>query len=240
MSASTAWALAATALVAGVLRGFTGFGGALAMAPVYAVLLGPAASLGTVVAVNLLTAWQMLGTSWQTMQRGLVLPMAAAAAAATPLGVAAVLWLDAELVRRLVGAAVIGSGLLLLVGRRRQRPARLSSTLLVGAAGGVLNGLAGIGGPPAALWLLAGSGGAARDRAGLVVYVALTQAATAAMAACTGVLGGEALLRAAWLAPLYMLGTWSGAMLFRSTPERLFRTAAVGAVLALGAVAAVR
>jgi uncharacterized membrane protein YfcA len=65
VSAGTAWALAATALAAGVLRGFTGFGGALAMAPVFAVLLGPAASLGTVVAVNLLTSWQMLGASWR-------------------------------------------------------------------------------------------------------------------------------------------------------------------------------
>jgi uncharacterized membrane protein YfcA len=172
------------------------------------------------------------------MQRGLVLPMAGAAAAATPLGVAAVLWLDAELVRHLVGLAVVGSGLLLLVGWRRQGPARLPGTLVVGAAGGVLNGLAGIGGPPAALWLLAGDGGAARDRAGLVVYVALTQAARAAVAACTGVLGREALLRATWLA--YMVGTWGGATLFRSTPKRLFRVVAVSTVLALGTVAAGR
>jgi len=219
MSAGTAWVLAATALAAGVLRGFTGFGGALAMAPVYSVLLGPAASLGTIVAVNLLTAWQMLGSSWPAMQRGLVLPMAAAATATIPLGMAAVLWLDAGLVRRLVGLAVVGSGLLLLAGWHRWGPARLPGTLAVGAAGGVLNGLAGIGGPPAALRLLAGSGGAARDRAGLVVYVALTQAATAVAAAGTGVLGMEALLRAVWLAPLYMVGTWGGAALFRSAPS---------------------
>jgi len=240
VSLGTAWALAATAAAAGVLRGFTGFGGALVTAPVCTVLLGPAASLGTVVAVNLLTAWQMLGASWRTMQRGLVLPMAGAAAVATPLGVAAVLWLEPELVRHLVGWAVVGSGLLLLVGWHRQGPARLPGTLVVGVAGGVLNGLAGIGGPPAALWLLAGDGGAACDRAGLVIYVVLTQAATAAVAAGTGVLDREALLRAVWLAPLYMVGTWGGAALFRRAPERLFRVVAVWTVLVLGAVAAVR
>lgn len=158
----------------------------------------------------------------------------------TPLGVAVVLWLDAELARHLAGWAVVGSGLILLAGWRRQGPAQLPGTLVVGVVGGVLNELAGIGGPPAALWLLAGDGGAACNRAGLVVYVLLTQAATAAVATGTGVLDREALLRGAWLSPLYMVGTWGGAMLFHRTPERLFRLAAVWTVLALGAVAPVR
>ncbi len=235
--AKAAVLLALTALGAGVLRGFTGFGGALAMAPVFAVMLGPAASLGTVVAVNLLAAWQMLAPSWRLMERGVVLPMAAASVAATPIGLTTVLLVEPAAARRAVGLAVAAGGLLLLLGWRRRGEARLPGTLAVGAAGGVLNGLAGIGGPPAAAWLLAGGSGAARDRAGLVVYVALTQAATALAAALAGALDAAALLRAAWLAPLYVAGTWAGAALFRHAPERIFRAGAAGVVLTLGAIA---
>jgi hypothetical protein len=53
-----------------------------------------------------------------------------------------------------------------------------------------------------------------RDRAGLIVYVVLTQAGTALAAALVGALDTAALLRAAWLAPLYMAGTWFGTALF--------------------------
>jgi len=133
---------------------------------------------------------------------------------------------------------LVGSALLLLLGWRRRCEAWVLGTLAVGAAGGVLNGLAGIGGPPAAAWLLAGRSGAARDRASLIVYVALTQAATALAAALAGALDGEALLRAAWLAPLYMVGTWAGAALFHRASEEAFRMTAAGAVLLLGAAAA--
>lgn len=230
--------LALTALGAGILRGFTGFGGALAMAPVFTMVLGPAASLGSVVAVNLLTAWQILGPSWRCMERQVVLPMAAASIAATPLGLAAILLVEPGVMRRVVGLAVIGSAVLLLLGWRRRGEARLPGTLATGVAGGVLNGLAGIGGPPAAAWLLAGGGSAARDRAGLVVYVAITQAAIAPAAMLAGVLDAETLLRAAWLAPLHMAGTWAGAALFGRTSEAFFRVGAAYAVLLLGAVAA--
>jgi uncharacterized protein len=232
--------LALTALVAGLMKGFTGFGGALVMAPLFTLVLSPGQTLGTVVAVNVATGWQMLGPSWRTMQRGVVLPMAVACALATPLGIVAVLILDPAVGHRLIGAVVMASGIALLSGYRRTRPPWLADTLLVGALSGILNGLAGIGGPPAALWLLAGQEGAARDRAGLIVYVALTQAAGATLAASAGALDLTALSRALWLAPLHIAGTLAGARLFELAPERVVRLTAVGLFVVLGAITALR
>jgi len=51
-------------------------------------------------------------------------------------------------------------------------------------------------------------------------------------------LDGEALLRAAWLAPFYMVGTWARAALLHRAPEEAFRMTAAGVVLLLGAAAA--
>ena len=231
---------AMAALMAGIVKGFTGFGGALVMAPLFALTLGPRETLGTVVAVNLVTAWQLLRPSWRDMQRDIVLPMASASAIATPLGIVAVMMLDPQAGRRVIGFGVLACGLALIGGWRRRGAPRLSGTLLVGAFGGILNGLAGIGGPPAALWLLAGQEGASRDRAGLIVYVALTQSATALLAIGTGALGLAALERTFWLAPLYVLGTILGARLFTAVPEKAARQAVILLVILLGALAALR
>jgi hypothetical protein len=232
--------LAAAAFAAGLIKGFTGFGGALVMAPLFTLVLTPRETLGMVVAVNVATAWQLLAPSWKTMQRRIVLPMALASALATPLGVAAVILIDAALSRRMIGIAVLASGLALLSGWRRVGPPRLANTLLIGALGGILNGLAGIGGPPAALWLLAGRDGASRDRAGLIVYVALTQAATAAVAAAAGALNVVALYSVLWLAPLHILGTEVGARLFKLAPEGAARIAAIMIIISLGGVTGLR
>ncbi len=231
----TALVLAAAAFVAGIIKGFTGFGGSLVMAPLFIVVLSPAQTLGTVVAVNVATAWQLLRQSWGCMQPEVVLPMAAACALATPAGIALVLLVDPATGRRIIGVAVLASGIALLSGWRRLRPPRMTNTLLVGALSGIMNGLAGVGGPPAALWLLAGRDGAARDRAGLIVYVALTQAAVAAMIIVAGVLDGPALLRALLLAPLHVAGTLAGARLFHTVPDTTVRITAIVIIVVLGA-----
>jgi hypothetical protein len=202
--------------------------------------LNPAQTLGTVVAVNVATAWQLLRQSWADMRPQLVLPMAATCALATPAGIAMILVLDPATGRRIVGFAVLASGLALLAGWRRLGPPRMIATLMIGALSGLMNGLAGVGGPPAALWLLAGRDSAARDRAGLIVYVALTQAAVAAIAVVAGVLDGPAVLRALWLAPLHVAGTLAGARLFHLAPERIVRLAAIVIIVALGAITMAR
>lgn len=232
--------LGVTALIAGIVKGFTGFGGALVMAPLFALDLGPRETLGTVVAINLVTAWQLLRPSWRNMQRDIVLPMAGASAIATPLGIVAVMMLDPQTGCRVIGLGVLACGVALMRGWRRKGSPRLSITLLVGVLGGILNGLAGIGGPPAALWLLAGKEGAGRDRAGLIVYVALTQTATAILAVLTGALGVVEIERTLWLAPLYFIGTTFGARLFTVVPEKAVRQAVILLIILLGASTAIR
>ena len=232
--------LAAIAFGAGIIKGFTGFGGSLVMAPLFALLLGAGPTLGTVVMINLATAWQLFLPSWRTMQRGVVLPMSLACIAATPFGMLVIGILDAAQGRRLIGIAVLLSGLALLAGLRRHGAARVAPTLAVGVCGGLLNGLAGMGGPPAALWLLAGDEGADRDRASLLIYVALTQAAAVLMATYSGALDRDAFIRALALAPLHWLGTTLGSRLFHTAPERIFKNAAIFVIIAVGLFATTR
>lgn len=227
-----------TALGAGVLRGFTGFGGALAMAPVFTTLLGPIAALGTISALNVLTTWQMVRPAWRLMERPVVLPMIGASLVLTPAGMLAIFWLQPDIVRTIIGFAVAASGLLMLLLVRRTFHVSSAGAVMVGAVGGVLNGLAGIGGPPAALCLLSRDGPAGAGRAGLIVYVAATQLGTAIVALALGALDLVALIWALLLAPVYILGTAFGAWLFRRAPDQIFRFAAAMFVTLLGLVVA--
>src|SRR5436309_16101568 len=74
-------------LVAGLMRGFAGFGSAMLMAPIFAILFGSAEMVVTVVAIELIVSLQLFPqvrshANWKTLT-----PMSIAACAAMPLGV---------------------------------------------------------------------------------------------------------------------------------------------------------
>src|SRR5258707_7616171 len=74
-------------LVAGLMRGFAGFGSAMLMAPIFAILFGSADMVVTVVAIEMVVSVQLFpqvrrNADWRTLA-----PMSIAACAAMPLGV---------------------------------------------------------------------------------------------------------------------------------------------------------
>ena len=53
------WAALAVTFVAGLMRGFAGFGSAMLMAPIFAMLFGSADMVVTVVAIELVVSFQL-------------------------------------------------------------------------------------------------------------------------------------------------------------------------------------
>src|SRR5438874_2463097 len=73
-------------LVAGLMRGFAGFGSAMLMAPIFAILFGSADMIVTVVAIELVVSLQLFPqvrghADWKTLAS-----MSISACAAMPLG----------------------------------------------------------------------------------------------------------------------------------------------------------
>src|SRR5690349_24831323 len=88
------WTAIGVTLVAGLMRGFAGFGSAMLMAPVFAILFGPAEMVVTIVAIELVVSLQLFPqvrrkADWKTLA-----PMSGAACAAMPLGVWALASVD--------------------------------------------------------------------------------------------------------------------------------------------------
>ena len=96
------WTAIGVTLVAGLMRGFAGFGSAMLMAPIFAILFGSAEMVVTVVAIELVVSLQLFPqvrghADWKTL-----MPMSIAACAAMPLGV----WLLASVDKGTIVTAV--------------------------------------------------------------------------------------------------------------------------------------
>jgi len=228
------WIVVGAAALAGLVRGFSGFGGAMVFMPVAGLLYEP--KLATIwlfviddgAALALLPA-ALRGCVWRE-----VLPLGLGAVVAIPFGVALLVVADPDLMRWIICAVILAAVLLMASGLRYRGRLGLPATLGTGLLAGLSGGAASMPGPPVVLLWLGGQGAAATVRANLIVFFVITAAAAGLSYWANGLFSAESLLGALPLAPAYLLPIWFGSRLFARTSDRQFRFAA----LALCALAA--
>jgi uncharacterized membrane protein YfcA len=226
---------AVTVLLAGIVRGFSGFGSAMIMVPVLAVLYGPvkAVPIGLVlemaVSVPLLPAAARL-VDWRRI--GLLL---VAACAIVPVGIWLLHSLEAGIVRWILSGFVLSGVLLLATGfRYRGRPG-IAPTVATGMLSGLMNGLSGMGGPPVVFFYLAGSDGAAISRASFIIYFTIVDLFALVFFALIDSYDLDGLILALVLSVPFVLGGLIGARLFGRASERFYRMVAILILLAIAA-----
>lgn len=215
-------ALAIGAL-AGVIRGITGFGGAMVMSPPLALLLGPLLTVPVVLLLESLAAAPMLVQTRQLVRWRVIGPIIAAACVTVPLGTYILVSVDPQVMRRVIAAVVIVFSLLLLRGWRYSGEQRLATGVGLGAVSGAMVGATSMGGPPVILYLVAGPDPIDITRANLTYFVGAISLAGVAMMWLSGVLGMRGLWLAAALAPGYYLGMVLGTRLFSRFNDIRFR-----------------
>lgn len=232
-------ALAATVTaLAGVVRGFSGFGSALVMTPALSALYGPAEAVPVVIMLEVALSFQLLPAAWPRSERRQVVLMVLAALPGIPLGVWALRASDPGLLRWVISGGILFFLGLLLLGRRRRGPARWPGLMLAGALSGAANGASGVGGPPVVLYYLAGQNPAASIRANVIVFFFAIDLITLPWLAVQGLLSWSGLALAAVTLPLAALGVRLGSRIFDRASERAFRLAAF-AIIAAVALASV-
>ncbi len=227
-------ALLLAATVAGVMRGFSGFGAALVLAPVVSLIVGTHVAVPAILLSIFVTTAQLFAPAWPHVRWSDQFALSVPGCIGVPAGVLLLLHLDPELMRRAISAITALIALFLLSGWRSSRPPSRSGSATMGALGGVLSGAASIGGPPVIAYLLAGPGSPTQTRATLIYYFAFTQAASLIMFWIGGLMNWDVLVTAALVAPSLILGTWAGAKLFHLASERVFRLSALTILLLIG------
>jgi uncharacterized membrane protein YfcA len=211
------------AFAAGVVRGITGFGGAMVMAPPLALLLGPRTMVPVTLLLESIAALPMLWQTRREVRWRTIGPILAACSVTAPLGGYVLLAADPLVLRRAIAAIVIVFALVLLRGWRYAGAQRLGTSVGLGSVSGVMVGSTSIGAPPVILYLLSGPDPISTTRANLTFYLAGSCLAALAVLALQGVLDSRSAVLALVFAPGYWCGLAIGTRLFPRFNDLRFR-----------------
>lgn len=236
--------------VAGVLRGLTGFGFALAAVPLLSMFLVPAQAVALVICMQALVGFRDVVQVGRLVEWPAVARLSAGAVVGTPAGVALLAWLNPAAMRLAI-AALVGIGLaMLLRPGRAPVPAPVPApggeapsargALPTGVLSGLFGGLAAMAGPPAIVWFMRGGRPPAVMRASLMVFFFATSVIAAPMLVWNGVLDLEVLILGLCALPVLILSTSAGARLFARTSDAGYRRVALGVLAAMAAASALR
>ena len=226
-----------SALAGGMIRGFTGFGSALVIAPILSIAVGPRIAVPAIVLVLAVSTIQLMPGAARDVNWRRVLQLGLAGVVGVPLGIYALVSVDQELMRRFIAVVVAAFALSMLAGWRYQRAPNTLVTIGVGGVGGVLSGAASVGGPPVILFLLAGPDGAAANRAAIIYYFIFSQSIALVMYWYQDLLVAKVLWLAVLMLPTQVIGVAIGTKLFPKADETLYRRVALIFLLVIGLVA---
>jgi uncharacterized membrane protein YfcA len=216
------WA-ALTAFVAGLMRGFAGFGSAMLMAPVFAVLMSPAHMVPIVVSLELpMGAMLFLGARRQ-VEWSFVAPLSGIAILAMPLGIWLLVSADTNFLTKAISTVVLVFVGVLALGWRYRGPRPLPLTLAIGALSGAMMATSSVGGPPVLLYMLAAEHPAAKIRANIVGYFFLTTIFLLTFVLAASPTAVAAVIDALVLLPVILLGSWIGSRLAGKAADQLYR-----------------
>jgi uncharacterized membrane protein YfcA len=220
-----------------VLRGFTGFGFALAAVPALTLVFDPVLAVPAMLILQMLATFQSLPQAHRSIHWPALGWLVAGALVGMPAGTALLATLPADMMRLLIGLVMLAAVAALWCGFRFARMPGVPARLGVGTLSGVLSGAAALPGPPVIVFFLASPASAAVSRASLLAYFLFTAAGSMGFALASGLVGWPTVTLALLLAPALILGNWAGEKLFLRAPGGAYRPVALSVLLAIGLVA---
>lgn len=220
------WFLACGALMAGVVRGFTGFGTAMIYLPVAAQVLGPFEALTTMMVKDLIAPLMHIPRAVKVGHPKDVLRLGAGALVTVPIGVLILSLVEPIVFRWAVSLVALTLLVMLIVGVRYRGTLTKPLIYGTGGLGGFLAGSVGLPGPPIIMLYMASTLPAAVVRANLTLYLIVADLILLGVLAWNGYLVASALLLGVLMIVPYSFGNWFGAWLFRPEAEKLYRLAA--------------
>lgn len=221
--------------VAGLVRGFTGFGTALIVVPVANIFLSPKEVIVVIMLTGIASNAVVLPRAWKQGEPREVAVLVLAALLTVPMGLALLDLLDKETVRWIITAVAAGMLAALIAGWRYARVITRAGLLAIGAAAGIVGGLTGLTGPVVILFYLSGQAAVQSVRGNTILFLAALDVVLIVNLLWQGAVTVELALLALVMSVPYFFTTMIGQALFDPTLERLYRWAAYG-VIALAVV----
>ncbi|MDV7144937.1 sulfite exporter TauE/SafE family protein [Tropicimonas sp. TH_r6] len=223
--------------VAGTVRGFAGFGGALIFIPLASIHIPPIWCIVAMMPGEFFGTLPLLPRALRDGDRRHVPLLALGTAIGLPLGVYALRHSDPAIFRWAVAALSLTMVAMLASGWRHARRFSRPELAGIGAASGFFGGFSGIAGPPVILAYVSGPYAPARVRANTLLFFSLLEVLLFITFATQGVLDAQALTVGLILMLPYGLGNQLGAWIFDPARARLYRFVAYGIITGSALVA---
>jgi uncharacterized membrane protein YfcA len=215
--------LVGSAFVAGLARGFSGFGSALIFIPLASSLIGARLASPLLLVIDFVAAAPLIPNAWRHAERRDIGLMLLGTLIGVPLGTWALTQIDPLAVRWMIVALIVPMLALLMSGWRYRGTPTTVLTAAVGAVAGFFNGVAQVGGPPIVLYWLRDLTAARTVRANIIVFFAASSVLTIVSYLTGGVLTTSVLGLALLTGPGFGVGLWLGSRMFGLASEQTFR-----------------
>jgi uncharacterized membrane protein YfcA len=215
--------LVGTAFVAGLARGFSGFGSALIFIPLASSFISAKLASPLLLVIDFVAAAPLIPEGWRNADRRDVGTMLLGSLIGIPIGAWALTQMNPLAVRWMIVALIVPMLALLMSGWRYRGAPTAVLTAAVGVVAGFFNGVAQVGGPPIVLYWLRDATAARVVRANIIVFFAVSSALTTIIYLIGGVLTTDVVGLAVLTGPTFGIGLWLGSRMFGLASDETFR-----------------
>lgn len=226
--------------LAALVRGYSGFGLSALIVTSLALIIPPTEVVPIAMALEVLASVTMLRQIWHDVAWRRTGVLLAASCIGTPFGVWLLTVLPASVTRVVISLVVFCACLGLWFGLRFRGLERRGPTIGTGLVSGLAQGAAGVGGLPLVLYFLSVSGAAAVFRSTMIVCLLCIGGFSLAIAALSGLVTFEVILRTALLCLPLVIGNALGNHRFLSTSPDSFRRFALVLLMTLSILGLLR
>ncbi len=229
-----------TALVSGMVQGYSGFGGGLIIVPILAFLFSPLEAIAMTAIAALAGSIFLLPNAAKSANWREVAPLSIAIAVSIPLGLLFLVSADPTVIRRGMGVFVVLAAVLLMSGWRYRGARGIMASGFVGAlTGGVTGGFGIPGGPFLVVYFMSASVEPGVQRANIIFSVGVAIIFLLAGLIVGGAYDSPTLARSVFVVPMFVIGSMIGNRLFEIAPAAWFKKVTYGLLLVIGVSALV-
>ena len=207
------------AALAGLVRGFSGFGSALIYIPLMSAIYEPRIAAATLLLIDFVASTPFSLREFSRCNWREVAPVALVAAVMTPIGALALVFADPVVLRWIISGLVLMLLAVLASGWRYHGRPTLPVMAAVGAASGLGSGAVQIAGPPVIVFWLGGRADAITVRANLMVFFVLLSAAACVAYLAQGLIAADIVVLSLCLGAPYLAAFWAGVRFFHYASE---------------------
>jgi len=218
--------LVAAVFVAGLVRGFAGFGSAMIIMPVASSVLSPVEAVIFLICAELIGPLPNAPAAWRDGTPREVGLLVLGAVLALPIGVWALTSMDATLFGWTVSISVIVLLALTVSGWRLKGALTRRLIVLTGSIGGFMTGFAGIPGPPVIMLYMASSLPVKVIRANFLLYLVALDLLLLPLLWVLGLTNWPIVFLGLLVGIPNLIANTLGARLFDPSAERIFRNVA--------------